>query len=186
MVRKIIISILSLIPLFSFGQGGFFFNQHGVSLPIFGLDWVTTVDNLCDTNPWTITNHSLVIRYDITNSTNCGGTCSTIQAGTATADITIGDVDVYLNLTFEGVGELQSSNYEKIDFFLDDVLIASANAAGGSLGCAFGDVVKTYHVTPPYSLIKNTDHELFVNFTTNDGLYHEDCFYEITLSFSEQ
>jgi hypothetical protein len=156
-----------------------------VIIPVTGLVWDTTVNNPCNAAPWEITNANLTIRYNITNSQNCGGTCNSLQAGTATATITVGASDVNMGLDFEGVGELQDPNFEKISFTLDGLEVAKANAAGGQLGCAMGPVVKTFTQAPPYFLAANTVHTLFIDFTTNDAAFHVGAFYEVDLSFTE-
>ena len=154
-------------------------------LPVTGLMWDTTVNNFCDSTPWAITDSNLIIRYNITNSTNCGGTCNSLQAGTATATITVGAVDVNMGLTFNGIGELQDNNFEKILFKLDGVQIADAHAAGGGLGCVMGAVEQTFIIPPPYLLFAGSTHTLFIDFTTNDESYHVGAFYEVNLTFTE-
>jgi hypothetical protein len=156
-----------------------------VTLPVTGLNWITTVNNPCNATPWQITNSNLTIRYNITNSVNCGGTCSSSQAGTATATITVGASDVNMGLDFNGIGELQASQFEIIKFNLDGVKIADAHAAGGNLGCVMGPVVKTFTQAPPYFLAANSVHTLFIDFTTADPLFHVGAFYEVNLSFTE-
>ena len=113
-----------------------------IALPVTGLSWTTTVNNPCNSAPWTISNNNSTIRYDIEDSTNCGGSCSATQAGTATATITVGASDVDMDLDFEGIGEFEAPNFEKISFELDSVEVARANAAGGGLQCVMGPVVK--------------------------------------------
>lgn len=155
-----------------------------IALPITGLSWVTTVNNPCNSTPWTITNNNTRIRYDIENSSNCGGSCTALQSGTATATITVGASDVDMGLDFEGIGELEAPNFEKIEFELDGVQVARAQAAGGGLQCAMGPVVKTFVTPPPYRLNANTSYTFFINFTTNDALYHNGAYYEVDLSFT--
>lgn len=151
---------------------------------IFGLYWYLTVNNPCDSNPWVITNDNKSIRYNITDSADCGGTCGDTQEGTATAYITVGNKKVFMDLNFEGIGELEASGFELIEFYLDGTKIADAHAAGGGLGCsAFGPVVKNFIVPPPYVLEANSVHTLFINFTTNDGLFHVGCYYQVDLDF---
>ncbi len=154
------------------------------ALPITGLSWTTTVDNPCNSAPWTITNNNTRIRYDIANSENCGGSCEDTQSGTATATITVGASDVDMGLDFEGIGELEAANFEKIEFELDSVQVARAQAAGGGQKCAMGDVVKTFVTPPPYRLNANTSYTFFINFTTNDDKYHNGAYYEVDLSFT--
>jgi hypothetical protein len=88
-----------------------------------------------------------------------------------------------MGLSFIGIGELEAPDYEKIVFYLDSVEVANAHAAGGSLGCAMGPVVETFVVPSPYFMAAGTTHTLFIDFTTNDGLYHAGAYYEINLSF---
>lgn len=154
------------------------------ALPVTGLAWTTTVNNPCSSAPWTISNNNTKIRYDIVDSDNCGGSCTDTQAGTATATITVGASDVDMGLDFEGIGELMAANFEKISFELDGVEVARANAAGGGQPCAMGPVVKTFITPPPYRLNANTSYTFFIDFTTNDELYHVGAFYEVDLSFA--
>jgi hypothetical protein len=153
-------------------------------LPVSGLNWITTVNNPCSSTPWVVSNSNQTIRYNIVDSQDCGGTCASIQAGTATANITVGASPVWLGIDFEGIGELEEAEYELLSLSLDDVLIADAHAAGGNQGCAAGPVVKTYTVSPPYYLAANSNHKFFLNFTTADPRFHVNCYYEINLSLS--
>lgn len=155
-----------------------------VALPVTGLVWATTVNNPCNSTPWTISNNNTRIRYDVEDSENCGGSCSAIQAGTATATITVGANDVDMDLDFEGLGELQDADFEKISFELNGTEVARANAAGGGQECVMGPVVKTFITPPPYRLNANTQYTFFIDFTTNDALYHVGAFYEVDLSFT--
>ena len=72
-------------------------------LPVTGLTWSTTINNPCNATPWVITNQNLKIRYNVTDSINCGGTCGSIQSGTATATITVGASDVNMGLSFTSI-----------------------------------------------------------------------------------
>jgi len=57
-------------------------------------------------------------------------------------------------------------------------LLASATSAGGSQGCAMGPAVQTYFINPPYSLSKNKQYKLKINFNSGDNLYHVNSFYQ--------
>ena len=164
-----------------YGSVGYF---NTIAIPVTGLSWAKTVSNACDPAPWTISAGNQTIRYDIVDSSNCGGTCNSVQAGTATATIVVGSSAVNLGLDFEGVGEAQASEYEKITFTLNGTEVARANAPGGGLGCVMGPVVKTYTTSPPYTLAANTTHTLVIDFTTADANYHVNAYYEVDLSFS--
>jgi hypothetical protein len=154
-------------------------------LPVTGLVWATTVNNPCNAAPWVISNQNLKIRYNVSDSQNCGGSCINTQSGTATATITVGALDVNMGLSFNGIGELEAPDFEKITFSLDGIQVADAHAAGGNLDCAMGPVVQTFATPPPYLLLAGTVHTFFIDFTTNDGLYHLGSFYEIDLTFTE-
>jgi hypothetical protein len=93
------------------------------------------------------------------------------------------DVDMYL--TFSGIGELEESDFELISFSLNGNELATGNAAGGSLGCEMGPIVQNIIVPGPYRLNKNENYTFFIDFTTNDQLYHVGCYYQINLSFIE-
>ena len=160
-------------------------------LPVSGLDWTTTLNNPCSATTttygpagWVISNNNQTIRYNIVNSQNCGGTCSSIQSGTAQATITVGGSNTWMYVDFAGIGELEDPDFELLSITLDGVLVADAHAAGGGLGCTMGPVVKTYYVVSPYQLNAGTTHTLDLNFTTADALYHIDCYYQIDLTFS--
>lgn len=153
-------------------------------LPVTGMTWSTTVSNSCNPTPWEITNTNLRIKYYVTDSQNCGGTCNSTQAGTATATITVGGSNVNMGLSFTGIGELEQPNFELITFTLDGTQVANARAAGGGLGCQMGPVVQTFTTAPPYFLAAGTSHTLFINFTTNDGQFHVGSFYEVDVSFT--
>ena len=157
-----------------------------LKLPVFGLEWDLTLNNPCSDSSWQISQNNTQLRFNIEDSKNCGGSCEEIQSGTAVAKITVGNKDVLMDVDFFGVGELMQPNYEKIEFILDGKIIANAHAAGGNLQCQFGPVEKNYILQAPYKLLKGTQHTLVVNFTTADGLFHKDCFYQINLNFRAQ
>jgi hypothetical protein len=162
-------------------------------IPVTGLTWSTTSNTTgvpsCQPSGWIISNQNLRIRYNISNSLNCGGTCNITQTGVAQATITVGGTNAYLGLDFTGIGELQQPDYEKIKFILNggtysNVELANAHAAGGGQGCNMGPVVKTYLVAPPYLLIAGTVYTFKIDFTTNDNLYQVGAYYEVNLKFT--
>lgn len=154
-------------------------------LPVFGLTWETTVDNPCDPTPWSFSNQNQSIRYTISDSENCGGSCNEVQAGTATATITVGAQDVNMGLAFTGIGELQDSGFEMIRFLLDGVEVGSGESRDEDKGCdEFGAIAQTFITPPPYLLAAGTTHTLLIDFTTGDPLFHVGCFYDVNLSFT--
>jgi len=157
-------------------------------LPVTGLVWETTNNvsgvTTCADAGWVISSDNLAIRYNVSDSQNCGGTCNATQTGTATATITVGASDTYLNIDFEGIGELEASFYEVITFKLDGTQIARGNAPGGGLQCQMGPIVETIQVPGPYLLSAGTVHTLLINFSTNDPLFHVGAYYQVNLSFT--
>ena len=122
------------------------------------------------------------LQFKVEDSANCGGNNSNTQYGTATANIQVaGSNPITLELEFSGIGEAQSTGYDKIEFILDDEIIGSGEAPGGGLGCTSDSVI--VNPASPQSLNPGP-HTLIINFTTNDALYHVDAFYEIRLKLS--
>jgi hypothetical protein len=158
------------------------------NLPVSGLTWSTTKNTSgvtgCETAEWIISPGNLCVRFNIADSLNCGGTCNITQTGTATATITVGPVDTYLHLSFSGLAELQDTNYENLSFYLDGTLLASATSQNLNQGCAMGPVIQNIIVPGPYFLSAGTTHTLFIDFTTNDPLFHVGSYYEICLNFT--
>ena len=122
------------------------------------------------------------LQFKVENSANCvesGGNPNT-QEGTATANINItGSKAVTLDIDFSGVGEAQSAGYDLIEFSLNGEVIGDGQAPGGGLGCQADSVV----VNPAAQQILNPgSHTLVIDFTTNDGQYHVNAYYEIKLT----
>ena len=174
----------------TFDSGTVNFIQYDapIVLPVTGLVWATTNNvsgaTQCADAGWVINNNNLSVRYNISDSANCGGTCNLTQTGTATATITVGAYDTNLNIDFQGVGELEAAAYDVISFRLDGTQLANGHAAGGSLGCEIGPIIETVLVPGPYLLLAGTVHTLLINFSTNDPLFHVSSYYQVNLSFT--
>jgi hypothetical protein len=154
------------------------------SLPVRSIDWTLSVNNPCNETPWEITNEGKSIRYVVSDSENCGGSCGAIQTGEAVATILVSG-RAELSLDFSGIVEWQDSGYENLQFYLDGVLIALATSRNEDRGCTyFGPPLSYYIVPPPYILEPNVNHSLSISFTTGDALYHLGCFYQADLSFA--
>ena len=128
------------------------------------------------------------IRFDVEQSSNCGGANAAVQTGQAVANLVV-PPGVQLAYTLQGVGELQAINFENLDFFIDGGIVASSTSPGGDLGCPGGDcctagdgpvVVTTTQASP---VAVSGDIELLLEFTTIDQLFHGDSFYELTFNF---
>ena len=178
-------------------------------VPVNGLNWTLTDDGLINgpnssnenkdgTNDywdglsensdfgWNITvpeqsngEVSQSIQFKVEDSANCEGNNPNEQKGQALANIEInGDVPVNLEIKFSGIGESQSAGYDLIEFSLNGVTIGSGEAPGGGLGCDSDSV----NVIPADLQILNPgSHSLLIDFTTNDGLYHVNAYYEVNL-----
>jgi len=128
------------------------------------------------------------LRYNMEASSNCGGTNSATQTGTAVATITPLDVNYDMTVNLSGVGEGQDPGFEALTMTINtpDVTgtIRTAAAAGGGLGCTVRPVNITTQIPSPYYLPKGIPCTLTVDFSSRDGLYHTtSCFYQVDLSF---
>ena len=178
-------------------------------VPVNGLEWTLTDDGLLNgTNSsnenntgitdywdgsienadygWNVTiqdktenSISQSLQFKVEDSANCGGNNSKTQNGTAIANIQVtGSEPITLELEFSGIGEAESAGYDLIKFELDGVVIGDGHAPGGGLGCASDSVA--VNPASPKSLDPGP-HTLIIDFTTNDGQYHVDAYYEIKL-----
>ena len=119
------------------------------------------------------------LQFKVEDSEDCGGDNPNTQQGTATANIEItGSSPVALELDFSGIGEAQSAGYDLIKFILNGEVIGDGQAPGGGLGCPSDSVL----VNPAdQQTLEPGSHTLVIDFTTNDGMYHVDAYYEIAL-----
>lgn len=76
-----------------------------VSTLISGLDWNTSVNEFMTTSPWNILNNGTVVRFNMEDSADCGGSNGNAQGGTATTTITVGGTDTLFDFSFAGMGE---------------------------------------------------------------------------------
>lgn len=161
----------------------------------FTITWETEQYGLlsqCGPGGWYVSNQGLLIRFVIQDSQNCPGGCNpNTQFGTATATITTGDSNYNFFYNLSGVAEYQNAAYELMDLYIQDISspnkikLVTATAIEGNLGCDFyGPADQIVHVQPPYLLLANTTYFFSLDFTTNDPLYHTNCYYECSLNFT--
>ena len=124
------------------------------------------------------------LQFKVEDREDCGGENPNTQQGTATANIEItGSSPVSLELDFSGIGEAQSAGYDLIKFILNGEVIGDGQAPGGGLGCVSDSVL----VNPAdQQTLEPGSHALVIDFTTNDGMYHVDAYYEIELKLMVQ
>ena len=159
----------------------------------FVLTWNTSqtgIEPSCGAGGWYVTNQGLLIRYVIQDSQNCGGCNPNTQTGSATATISTGASSYYFSYNLSGVAEYQNAAYELMDLYLNEVgspittKLVTATAIEGGLGCNYyGPADQIVHVQPPVVLAANKSYNFILNFTTNDPLYHLNCYYECSLNF---
>ena len=149
----------------------------------FNLSWNTSQSGLvAGPGGWAISNQGRTIRFDVQNSSNCGGSNSGTQSGTATATISTSE-RVFLGVDLTGQGELQDSGFERMTLSLNGQQIKTATSQDLNQGCATGPVIQTEIVRSPYFLAKGSVNTFRLDFTTADGLYHVNAFYECNLTF---
>ncbi len=63
-------------------------------------------------------------------------------------------------------------------------LLASATSQDLDLECAMGPAIQTYFINPPYSLLRNKQYKLRIDFNSGDGAYHVNSFYQANYTLS--
>ena len=160
----------------------------------FTITWETEQTGIlpqCGAGGWYVGNQGLQIRYVIQDSQNCNGCNPNTQTGLATATITTGGSNYNFFYNLSGIAEYQNAAYELMDLSIQEISspiktkLVTATGVESGLGCSyFGPADQIVHVPPPYLLLANTTYFFTLNFTTNDPLYHLDCYYECSLAFT--
>lgn len=99
---------------------GSYYEANYTFSPDFSVTWTTTYGGTSG-DPWAISNNGKTIRYSLEDSANCGGSNSNIQTGTAEAIIINTTSPITMGFSFTGIAELQSTGFENIQFYLEDV-----------------------------------------------------------------
>jgi len=159
------------------------------------ITWNLEQDNIlpeCGPGGWYTASQGKQIRFIVQNSENpgCGGCNPSIQSGVATATFLTGSVSYYFSYSLTGDGEAQDTGYENMSLYLNggvysNQLLVSATSPGGGKGCAPGEpVIQTLVTPPPLLLSPSSSYTFRLEFTTQDSLYHTDCFYECSINFT--
>lgn len=134
---------------------------------------------------WYVTNNTRTIEYVIQNSVECGGTNSNTQTGVATAVITTKyrvPFSPVLTGQVEGGG---GTTFDRIDLNINgNLVIRGRSGPGVTSNCIMVPGVVLYAVPGPYILPANSTTTFSLNFTTQDGLYHNNAFWKCQLNFS--
>jgi hypothetical protein len=96
---------------------GSYYQANYSSPSTFQLNWQTTHRGTSG-NPWSISNSGKTIRFTLEDSSNCGGSNSSTQLGTAEALFTP-SANLSLGFSFDGIAELQDTGFENIEFYLE-------------------------------------------------------------------
>jgi hypothetical protein len=130
---------------------------------------------------WSVQDGGFGVRIDFEKSGgNCGGSNNLPQSGTATLKIkTIKSQKIFAK--WEGVGELQDPGYDWMKLKINNVLIGSAEAAGGNKQCLDGPV-KILNFQPGGYDLGSGNHTIFVEADTKDGQFHVESFYKFRFS----
>ncbi len=140
-----------------------------------GSDRSYTSDNIPPGGLWSVSDDNLTSQVTWENSKNCGGSNANLQTATATINIkTL--IPQKIGLSWDGVGELQESDFDMMEVYINGILIGSAHAAGGGQGCKDGPVVSVANFPAGFNLPAGI-HTVTINATTNDGLYHTNSFF---------
>ena len=152
------------------------------------IEWNTAQSGIVGNGGWQVSDGGRRVRFQVEQSTNCGGYNNNTQTGTAIGSINTGNSSYIFDPILSGIGEVESAAYDLMRLVLNNVLIVRAHAPGGGRGCAPGEpVVTDIIVPPPYVLAANTTHTFSLNFTTNDRFYNgSEMFYLCELVFYRQ
>ena len=159
-------------------------------MAVVNITWSTTQSGV-SSGGWVISDNGngagTRLRFNLERSSNCGGSNSSTQSGTATATIIPGP-NYDMSVALAGRGEAQDPGYEAITLSVSGPeisgVIYTAAASGGGQGCGTAPVTITQNQPGPFYLPAGTTNTLTVDFTTRDSLFHdESCFYQVDLSF---
>jgi len=139
-----------------------------------------TTNNIPAGALWSVNPDNLGLRISYEDSQNCGGVNPNIQAGTATATITINQPGK-LMVNWTGLAEAEATGFEKAKLLVNNVLIGEATSPGGQLKCVMKEVVSTYYYPDGYDLPAGT-HTLKIECTTTDGLFHKGAYYQFSIA----
>jgi len=155
----------------------------GTGIPV-EMSWVTDQQNVtAPAGGWEISNDGRKIRFNIEDSQNCGGNNSKTQSGSATATIVTPDDYKFIPVV-RGHAEMQDSSFEQMLIAINGDYIIKSTSPGGGLGCVMGNLAIIELLPPPYILPPGIN-TFTITFTTGDGLYQKDAFYELNLFFEE-
>jgi hypothetical protein len=156
--------------------------------PLF--EWTLVTNNPCSANPWIVSDGGKTIRYNFADSANCGGSCSAIQQGSASAIIAPSSLTRTLVFNIVGLVEHENSAFDFAFLDIDDgaggeTRLISSESRELAKGCAMGEPDVTYESGQTFELLPDTSYTLIFSVDTFDGQYHKSAFYELELDITE-
>ena len=83
-----------------------------------------------------------------------------------------------------GFGEQEDPGYDAMYLYFNGSQLVYAHAPGGNLGCANSAAVVQSPPTIPFqNLAPNSTNTFTASFSTVDGLYHINSYYQLNLAF---
>ena len=157
--------------------------------PDVSINWETTQSGLIDgPGGWEFEPGGLTIRFNIQDSSFCGGSNDNLQTGQATATITT-TRRLFLNLELTGmVGSLFDS-YDKLFIYLNGQEIRRATGGGNIAlpgGCIHAPPLQVETVPGPYLLAPGAANTLLIDFAPTTTSSHNSSFYQCKLTFSTE
>lgn len=145
--------------------------------------WNLTSSNSCSDTPWYIVQNNQKIFYYVKNSIQCGGDCCDVQSGVATASISVGSSDVWFDLNYENITQLQLSGKNKLTVSLNNATIFISESVSSNLGCLNGPGNYTEYTKLPIRLAANTANQLKIEYSTVTQEYQNNCYAMIEILF---
>jgi hypothetical protein len=156
--------------------------------PLF--EWTLVTNNPCSANPWIVSDGGKTIRYNFADSADCGGSCSAIQQGSASAIIAPSSLTRTLVFNIVGLVEHQNGEFDFAFLDIDDgaggeTRLISSQGRELAKECAMGEPDVTYESGQTFELLPDTSYTLIFSVDTADGNYHKSAFYELELDITE-
>ena len=136
-------------------------------------------------SPWSISNNGLSLRLDWEDDWNCKNHNRWKQDAHAWVTIVVPRAMI-MTVNWSGMGERNNPNSELMRVWVDDVMVCSAHAPGGGLGCLGGMGPVVSDPPPPQQVtLQPGPHTLRLYTSTVDALFHFGAWYQFDITFDE-